>query len=640
VKLARLAYALLFCLVLPALLALWAHATAPIVPLPVPAAPRLGAALAVVGLLAILAGWRGLWVHGGGLPMNAFPPPRRASRGIYRWIAHPIYAGFTVACAGVALASGSASGLWLVTPLVALGCAALVAGHERHDLERRLGPAPSRPLLALPAGDDRRPGAADVLSIYALVFLPWLVLYEAVVALGPAADALASTLGPEGRLPVVEWSELIYASAYPFAAAAPLAARTRRDLRTFAWRGLTATALGIALFFLVPLATPARPFTPSTVAGRLLSLERLHDPPGVAAFPAFHVLWAFLAASLYGTRGRRWRAAAALWAAAIAASCVATGMHSLADVAGAGLIFLLAVRAPALWEVLRRSAERIANSWRQWQVGPLRILSHSAYAFAAAVCGALVVGTLAGREGLAAAAVSGLAGLLGAALWAQTVEGSPRLLRPFGYYGFLAGAAAGTALAPLLGASPLRLLAAWSVAAPWVQAIGRLRCLAQGCCHGRPAPERLGIRYVHPSSRVTRMTAWAGLPLHPAPLYSILANVAIGLLLARLWSLHAALSLIAGLYLILAGLARFVEEAYRGEPQTPRRGGLALYQWLAIASCLAGIALTTLPLDAAAPAPAPSWATLPAALALGLATAAAMGVDFPASSRRFARLSG
>jgi len=100
---------------------------------------------------------------------------------------------------------------------------------------------------------------------------------------------------------------------------------------------------------------------------------------------------------------------------------------------------------------------------------------------------------------------------------------------------------------------------------------------------------------------------------------------------------HAPLGLIGGLYLILTGIGRFCEEGYRGEPQTPILAGLRLYQWIAIGTLLAGIAITTVP---SGPAPAPQfyWGLAVPAACFGLVTAFAMGVDFPESNRRFARL--
>src|SRR5581483_10458128 len=116
----------------------------------------------------------------------------------------------------------------------------------------------------------------------------------------------------------------------------------------------------------------------------------------------------------------------------------------------------------------------------------------------------------------------------------------------------------------------------------------RFRCLVQGCCHGAPTDEKRGICYWRPESRVCRIANFANVPLHPTPLYSMLGNVAIGIILGRMWSAGAAPSLIVGLYLVLAGMARFVEESYRGEPQTPMVRGLRLYQWFALMSLFAG----------------------------------------------------
>lgn len=96
--------------------------------------------------------------------------------------------------------------------------------------------------------------------------------------------------------------------------------------------------------------------------------------------------------------------------------------------------------------------------------------------------------------------------------------------------------------------------------------------------------------------------------------------------------------MIVGVYLILAGLARFVEEAYRGEPQTAVKAGLKLYQWLAIMSVLAGVLVTMLGGSPSAPAPQLNWCALAAGTGFGLFASFALGVDFPDSNRRFARL--
>jgi prolipoprotein diacylglyceryltransferase len=127
-------------------------------------------------------------------------------------------------------------------------------------------------------------------------------------------------------------------------------------------------------------------------------------------------------------------------------------------------------------------------------------------------------------------------------------------------------------------------------------------------------------------------------PLHPTQTYSILWNIFTGVLLFRLWFIHCPLEIISGIYLILNGLGRFGEEAYRGEPQTPVRFGLRLYQWMAVLSVLTGILFTLSGTTVIRRDLTFQWALVPPALLLGAAMWCAYGVDFPLSNRRFARL--
>lgn len=161
----------------------------------------------------------------------------------------------------------------------------------------------------------------------------------------------------------------------------------------------------------------------------------------------------------------------------------------------------------------------------------------------------------------------------------------------------------------------------------------------QGCCHGNPTPDaQLGIVYRDPRSRLLAIEHYRGTPLHPTPVYSIVWNVIVGLVLLRLWSLAPPVAFIAGLYLILAGIGRFAEEGFCGEPQTPRFFGLSIYQWGAMAAAIIGIVLTTIGTAPAGPLHLPSSACAALSLAAALVATFAMGIDFPHSSRRFARL--
>lgn len=119
-------YGTLFVIILPFLLVVWASAAAPNVALPSIHSTAIGTIAAISGSLLLIWGIASLFVYGKGMPMNAYPPPFYVVRGAYRWLRHPIYTGFALLCIGIALFKGSASGLWLVSPIVILGCIALV----------------------------------------------------------------------------------------------------------------------------------------------------------------------------------------------------------------------------------------------------------------------------------------------------------------------------------------------------------------------------------------------------------------------------------------------------------------------------------------------------------------------------------
>lgn len=636
----RIGYGATFLLGVPILLLLWARLSAAMTPLPAIGSPLVGWAVAVAGAALLVAGVVGLIRHGHGLPMNAFPPPRFVREGIFHWLRNPIYLGFGLVVLGAALATRSPSGLWLVTPATWLAMAALVFGYERHDLRRRFGsdsPTPAR--FSVPRPDEGTPNPVQRLATLVWVFGPWLLAYFAVQGLGRPPDAISTQLPGEGRWPVWPWMELPYLSAYLLVPLAVLAARSNRALSSLAVSGLVGTVVVTLCWLVVPVVASHRPFAPNGWLASLLAAEQSHSA-GVAAFPAFHVLWPMLAARAASAgRGRLARAAIWAMAALIIASSVGTGHHTVVE-AAAGLALYWPLRdLDRTWALIRRATERFANSWREWRVGPLRFISHGWYAGAAAGVGVLVAGSTAGAGHERAVAWVGAWILLGAAAYAQALEGSPRLLRPFGWYGGLLGGLVGVLSSPVVGGAIMPVMAAFALAAPWIQVLGRLRCLVQGCCHGDVAPPAAGIRYRHPRSRVAGLANLAGVPIYPTPLYSIAGNLVIAVALIRLRTLVAPDSLLVGVYFLLSGCARFVEESYRGEPQTPMVLGLRVYQWFAVALVLAGIGCAMLPMaPSRAGIHAPSGALLGWAVAMFLVFAAAMGLDFPGSDRRFARL--
>ncbi len=291
-----------------------------------------------------------------------------------------------------------------------------------------------------------------------------------------------------------------------------------------------------------------------------------------------------------------------------------------------------------LWAWACRGAEAVANSWREWRVGPVRMMSHGLYAAAGSTAGVALAAWMAGPGALWWIVLATIGAEVGSALWAQIVEGSPQLLRPYGYFGAVIAAALLCAVMGAFGLDGWRLLSAMAIGACVTQALGRFRCLIQGCCHGRPVGKPWGIRYRHERSRVVRLSQLGGVPLHPTPVYSIVWTTLTLCVLVVLWLLAFPLPFIAGSYLILIGLGRFVEEHFRGEPQTARVAGLRLYQWLAIGFVVIGAGVTAVGGDPAPSPVAPGVGAIPALALVAVVTYAAFGVDFPSANRRFSRL--
>lgn len=602
----RVAYAALFVVVLPALLAAWAHRLDALIGLPLPpralASPVTGLAVLAVGVALMLAATRDLWRFGHGLPASPFPPQRLVAEGAYRLVAHPIYVGAVCASVGASLAARSAAGLWVVSPALALAVVAWVMGYERDATRQRFGAAP-RPMLALAPRTSEPPSVAERVSVYVLVLAPWLVVYESIESLGAHRGARTS-------LPVDVWSASAVGVVSLLVLAAPLVAPRRRDVREFGVSGLVATAVIIAFDLLAP----------------------------VAIVPSFGVVWSCLAARVFASRMPRLRWVWWAAAGAVGAATAAAEVHPVADVLAGFAAYALVTQRRAIWEFLRAGAEGVANSWHEKTLGPVRLLNHGIYAGAGAALSLALSIRLAGAGYLAWFAAFVLGAVIGAGLWGQFVEGSSALLRPYGYFGAVIGGVTVALAAAASGADAWVLSCAFGVGSTLSSALGRFRCLIQGCCHGREAPASIGIRFTHPRSRVVRLSTLGGTPVHPTQLYAILSSLALACVLVRLWALAAPLSLIAGMYFLLTGLSRFVEEHFRGEPQTVVVAGLRLYQWFAIGFVVGGAALTCIR-TAAAPAPQPfDVGTIPWLVAIAVVVYAAYGLDFPTSSRRFSRL--
>jgi phosphatidylglycerol---prolipoprotein diacylglyceryl transferase len=177
---------------------------------------------------------------------------------------------------------------------------------------------------------------------------------------------------------------------------------------------------------------------------------------------------------------------------------------------------------------------------------------------------------------VAAMIVAGLLGarLLYAVVYPQTFEGSPwRIFWPvlpdgtvglsgLIYYGGILGAIPVVVLLARQWRLPLRrLLDAGAPALALGTAIGRLGCFFNGCCFGLPASVPPGV--IFPVTSPAGLHA-PGVPLHPVQLYMSASALVIALLLVMFERSRGMFDgALFGLYLVMTGLARGVEDLFR-----------------------------------------------------------------------------
>jgi phosphatidylglycerol---prolipoprotein diacylglyceryl transferase len=134
------------------------------------------------------------------------------------------------------------------------------------------------------------------------------------------------------------------------------------------------------------------------------------------------------------------------------------------------------------------------------------------------------------------------------------------------YGGFILAVAVGITL------SHRQNLPVWKMAdlfAPGIalgQSIGRLGCLAAGCCYGRPTTVPWGLIFTDPYSHET-----VGVPLmvrlHPTQIYEAVVSLIIFAVLWRWLRQKRFDGQIFILYLVLYSGTRFLIEYFRGDPE-------------------------------------------------------------------------
>ena len=176
------------------------------------------------------------------------------------------------------------------------------------------------------------------------------------------------------------------------------------------------------------------------------------------------------------------------------------------------------------------------------------------------------------------------------ALYWKFYSGRLWLVLPEFRYGFVFyGGFLGAILVSALFAKRRKIqfwdLADW--AAPAValgHAIGRLACLASGCCYGRPTHLPWGIRFTDPACLVDER--WLGVPLHPTQLYESLGNLLIFLFLHFYSRKPRGRGTIFWIFVLMYSVLRSAIEVFRGDERGSLLLGFAASQMVAFAGGL------------------------------------------------------
>lgn len=620
----KILYAIVFLFAVPMLQWWWAKSTKDFITYPPLFFPKWGIILSAFGILFMLYSMFILMKYGKGLPMNAYPPEFFVNIGPYSIVAHPIYFGYALTMVGVSIYFGSASALWFVTPISILAIIALVIGYENQDLKKRFPNAQNKAFLKIPEASITKITIKEKVASFLLSFFLCICANYVIYLL---VGTSRSSFPIKWALPGFDKIHIVPYLVLSFIFIFPLITVEKRYLRQWIISVLISLSLSVYISLLLP-SIGAQYFYISTDKTSLL--------PILLSSPLFLT---FISAKWYLQSTNRYKFPVIILSVMVLFFKLISSQFVLSDFFFSILVFLIADNYSRIWQWLRNLSEMIANSWQEWIFRNVRIINRGFYVGFGAFFGILLAGVLVGKAYAWAILMFSFIGIICSALWAQLVEGSEKLKRPFGYYGALVGIIFASFVIKAMGFNVWVLIGVLSVFMPWVQAAGRIGCLVNGCCHGRKTTNnQIGIRYFHPRSRVCGLSHMKGELLHPTQLYSILWLTILGFIMLSLWHHQFSYSFIFGIYLILTSLGRFVEESYRGEVQTPIIKGLRLYQWVAICTFLIGIFMTTLRISIVHVQPDFGWQIGISALLGGLFSLFAMGVDFPNSNYRFSRL--
>jgi protein-S-isoprenylcysteine O-methyltransferase Ste14 len=253
--LGKLLYGTVFVLIVPAILLCWAFVLDRSIDWPVPTLPILAAGSIIPGLVFLLKGMLDLTRFAQGLPMNAYPPQKFVTQGIYSLFSHPIYLGAVFLSAGTALWVQSSSGLYIITPILALMTLSLVYGYERQALEKRFGSVIHQysPLFSLPLSSDKTATWLKKVAMFIRIFFPWMFVGYFVDYARCTQTCNGAFMGLMTTQPWQNWVGTVWIIPYIYVAVALFFARTDKSLLQKAIVGTLATIVGMYMYIILPV---------------------------------------------------------------------------------------------------------------------------------------------------------------------------------------------------------------------------------------------------------------------------------------------------------------------------------------------------------------------------------------------------
>lgn len=152
------------------------------------------------------------------------------------------------------------------------------------------------------------------------------------------------------------------------------------------------------------------------------------------------------------------------------------------------------------------------------------------------------------------------------------------------YGGLIGGVLAGSLYARHQGWDVLAHLDVFAVAIPLFHVFGRIGCFFGGCCYGVEAP--WGITYT-----IDPIPQANGVPRVPIQLIEAACNAVIFCVVLALFARDRLPRRLIGVYGLLYGCVRFVDEFWRGDAYRGFLGLLSTSQWISLLVIAASVAL-------------------------------------------------